>query len=513
MTRPRSDPARGAPEPKARSTITVRGVRSGSSPGTRHVIRLSFRAALGTFVAVIAFGALVLVPGSGASAFPGSVVEVTPTSSGYVLVSGDGGVFTFGGSVFVGSMSGTKLSAPIVGGAETPDGGGNWFVGRDAGVFATGDASFDGSGGSYNPYGPPGSCGGGVCAAALRPRATDAPAVGIAPDPAADGYVIVHADGSVYSYGNAFGFYSGLSQVKLQAPVVGIAFDPASDGVWLVAADGGVFALGDAPFLGSLGGIHLRAPIAGIAADPDGGGYWLVGADGGVFAFGDASFAGSLPRLGVAPVHRVVGIAPSADGGGYWLVGADGGVFAFGDAPFLGSMAGHRLASPVAGIAASSALPPCQPELSASTDHISYPLGVGSVSITLTYRNPSPYGCADTTAATSGCGPGATISNQSGQVVWQWRASPFNTPTSCPAALSNRAIGGGETVTSQVVWTQDYCASSNSPPGEPNPSCPETAVPAGTYTIEGEWGFGALQSPPISIVLDAPIPDVGPVSG
>jgi hypothetical protein len=470
------------------------------------MIRLSFRSALGTFGVVIALGALVLLPGSDASALPDSVVEVSPTPAGYALVSGDGGVFTFGGSVFAGSMAGTNLSAPVVGVGETPDGGGDWLVGRDAGVFATGDAPFKGSGGSYSAYGQPGSCGGAACGAALRPASTGAPAVGIAPDPGADGYVIAHADGSVYSYGNAFGFYSGLSQVKLHAPIVGIAFDPQGNGVWLVGADGGVFALGDAPFFGSLGATHLRAPITGIAADPDGGGYWLVGADGGVFAFGDAPFAGSLPSLGVTPAQAVVGVAPSADGAGYWLVGADGGVFAFGDAPYLGSMAGHRLTSAVVGIAASSALAPCQPALSASTDHSAYPLGAASVSITLTYRNPSPYGCADTTAATSGCGPGATISNQSGQVVWQWRASPFNTPTSCPAALSNRAITGGETVTSQVVWTGDYCATSNSPPGEPNPSCPETAVPAGTYTIEGTWGFGAMQSPPISIVLNAPTP-------
>jgi len=471
------------------------------------VTRLSSRAALGTFVALIALGVLVLLPGSDASAFPGSVVEVSPNPAGYVLASGDGGVFTFGGSVFGGSMADTKLSAPVVGVGETPDGGGDWLVGRDAGVFATGDAPFEGSGGSYNAYGQPGLCGGAGCAAALRPATTPAPAVGVAPDPGADGYVIAHADGSVYSYGNAFGFYSGLSQVKLHAPIVGIAFDPAGgNGIWLVGADGGVFALGDAPFLGSLAGTHLRAPITGIAADPDGGGYWLVGADGGVFAFGDAPFAGSLPSLGVTPARPVVGVAPSADGGGYWLVGADGGVFAFGDAPYLGSMAGHRLASPVAGIAASSALAPCQPVLRASTDHTSYPLGAASVSITLTYRNPSPYGCADTTAATTGCGPGATITNQSGQVVWQWRASPFNTPTSCPATLSNLAIAGGETITSQVVWTQDYCAASNSPPGEPNPNCPETAVPAGTYTIEGEWGLGSLHSPSVSIVLNAPIP-------
>jgi hypothetical protein len=38
-------------------------------------------------------------------------------------------------------------------------------------------------------------------------------------------------------------------------------------GYLLVAADGGVFTFGDAAFFGSTGGIHLNRPIVGIAAD------------------------------------------------------------------------------------------------------------------------------------------------------------------------------------------------------------------------------------------------------
>jgi lysophospholipase L1-like esterase len=122
---------------------------------------------------------------------------------GYWEVATDGGVFAFGNAPFEGSMGGTKLSAPVVGIAPTPDGRGYWEVAADGGVFAFGDAPFEGS----------------------------------------------------------------MGGTQLSAPVVGIAPTPDGKGYWEVAADGGVFSFGDAKFDGSMGNQHLDASIAGVGAD------------------------------------------------------------------------------------------------------------------------------------------------------------------------------------------------------------------------------------------------------
>ena len=42
-------------------------------------------------------------------------------------------------------MGGKTLSAPVVGMASTPDGGGYWLAAADGGVFTFGDAGFSGS--------------------------------------------------------------------------------------------------------------------------------------------------------------------------------------------------------------------------------------------------------------------------------------------------------------------------------------------------------------------------------
>ncbi len=252
------------------------------------------------------------------------------SNQGIVLAAHDGGVFNYGTAQFHGSMGGQHLNAPVVGIAETPDGGGYWLVGADGGVFNFGDAAFYGSMGGQH---------------------LNAPVVGIAATPDGQGYWLVAADGGVFRFGDAQ-FHGSMGGQHLNAPVVGVA---ASDdgGYWLVAADGGVFNFGDAGFFGSAGGLHLNAPVTGIAARPDGGGYWLAGSDGGVFNYGDAGFYGSVPGQGIVGQPPVVGISRTPSGAGYWLVGSNGAVYTYGDAAFLGSPDGTRLNAPVSGIASS----------------------------------------------------------------------------------------------------------------------------------------------------------------
>ena len=79
-------------------------------------------------LAVIALVLGVLMPnlagsrGSRASASSRMVAQ-DPTG-GYWLAASDGGVFTFGGATFFGSMVGKHLNAPVIGIQSTPDGGG-----------------------------------------------------------------------------------------------------------------------------------------------------------------------------------------------------------------------------------------------------------------------------------------------------------------------------------------------------------------------------------------------------
>jgi hypothetical protein len=229
---------------------------------------------------------------------------------GYWEVASDGGVFTFGGANFYGSMGGRHLNGPVVGMAGTQDGGGYWLVASDGGVFAFGDAGYFGSAGN------------------LR---LDAPIVGIAPTADGGGYWLVASDGGVFSYGDAR-FQGSMGAKHLNQPVVGMAADQASGGYWLVAADGGIFSF-DAPFYGSTGNTALNAPVVGMEAAADGSGYRLVAGDGGVFSY-RLPFEGSEGSVHLD--QPVVGVT-AAGATAYWMVARDGGVFTFGGAGFFGS--------------------------------------------------------------------------------------------------------------------------------------------------------------------------------
>jgi hypothetical protein len=162
---------------------------------------------------------------------------------GYSEVASDGGIFNFGSKYF-GSTGGIKLNQPIVGMAETPDGGGYWLVASDGGIFTFGDAGFFGSHGG-SPL--------------------NKPIVGMASTPDGQGYWLVASDGGIFTYGDA-GFFGSQGSTVLNKPIVGMAATPDGQGYWLVASDGGIFTHGDAAFGGSEGGTVLNKPVVGMAA-------------------------------------------------------------------------------------------------------------------------------------------------------------------------------------------------------------------------------------------------------
>lgn len=256
-----------------------------------------------------------------------SAAAVFPAGPAAAAVAAED-VLAFGAPKHGSTGSVDTLTAPVVGIAAHPSGGGYWEVTSDGGVFSFGRAGFAGSAAGQPPAGP---------------------VVGMAADPDGRGYWLAAADGSVFPY-DAPALGSAAGNHSLNAPVVGVAAFPGGGGYWLAAADGGVFSFGKAPFLGSAGGLGLSEPVVGMAATVDGRGYWLVAADGGVFSFGNAPFLGSAgsSRLS-APV---VAMAADPDGHGYWLAAADGGVFSY-EARFLGSGgSGGMRRNAAAGIAA-----------------------------------------------------------------------------------------------------------------------------------------------------------------
>ena len=68
--------------------------------------------------------------------------ESTDSGRGYYLVAADGGLFAYGDAMFLGSMGGTALVAPIVAIEVEPTG--YWMAAADGGIFTFGGLDFSG---------------------------------------------------------------------------------------------------------------------------------------------------------------------------------------------------------------------------------------------------------------------------------------------------------------------------------------------------------------------------------
>jgi outer membrane protein assembly factor BamB len=300
------------------------GTLSAVDPATGKLLAQASTGTANHFVSPsVTAGLVVVAAHANLKAFTGPGGSPTAVA-GYWVAGADGSVAAIGTAPSFGSLHGTRLAAPIVGMAATPDRAGYWLVAADGGIFNFGDARFAGSTG------------------ALR---LNAPVVGMARTATGHGYWLVARDGGVFSFGDAV-FRGSAGSIRLAKPVVGMAATPDGGGYWLVAADGGIFNFGDAGFAGSTGALRLN--MVGMTAGPAGRGYWLVAADGGVFNF-------ATPPLGSAGASPhpapVIGIAGTAKADGYWLAAADGAVLNYGGAAFAGSAVG-ALPAPAVGIAA-----------------------------------------------------------------------------------------------------------------------------------------------------------------
>ena len=217
---------------------------------------------------------------------PTNIVQMvmTPSGSGYYLVSSSGGVFSYGDATWYGSIAGRRLRTQTVGLAITPTGRGYYLLTRAGNVFTFGDAQFRGS-------------------TVTRPGTPPLAAIALTPD--GGGYWLVTVRGNIFSFGNAR-FY-GSPAYKVTS-VIALAGTQSGKGYWVVTATGRLFRYGDAGFHGSLAG-EAPALVSAFVPTPNGGGYWMVTTKGQVFNFGNARYFADQP--GVQPGVRVTGFAVS----------------------------------------------------------------------------------------------------------------------------------------------------------------------------------------------------------
>jgi hypothetical protein len=70
-------------------------------------------------------------------------ISTTPAGDGYWLAATDGGVFSFGGATFAGSLGDRRLDEPVTG-IDTAGVGAYWLVTRDGAVYSFGGARYAG---------------------------------------------------------------------------------------------------------------------------------------------------------------------------------------------------------------------------------------------------------------------------------------------------------------------------------------------------------------------------------
>ena len=274
-----------------------------------------------TLTASVAQGAHFFGATGNTQSFP-----VGPAARGYWLVGSDGGIFSFGGASFFGSMGSTPLQRPVVGITPSASRTGYWLVASDGGIFSFGSSSYYGSIPAVGLH-PAGSG---------APNSLNAPIVGMVPSVTGHGYFMVASDGGVFAFGDArfAGSCPGIGGCAGNA--VAVMPDSTGNGYWLVTNLGNVYAFGDATFYGAPAA--STASVVDAVATQDWRGYWLLYANGVVASFGDATTMGA-PLGFVNGFNPATSIFPTADGKGYWIASGRGDVFAYGDAPYLGSVA------------------------------------------------------------------------------------------------------------------------------------------------------------------------------
>lgn len=161
-----------------------------------------------------------VTPGTCLGAHNGTIVGIASNNNGgYWLAGTDGGIYSYGGAVFQGSLPGRGVTVSNIRAiAAGPGGGGYWLVSTNGNVYAFGGVAYYGNatGSGNNDF------------------------VGIASDNTGHGYWLVESNGKVWAFGDA-----GGGSPSTGAGAVGIAGSWAFNGAWVLRSNGGVTAIGD----------------------------------------------------------------------------------------------------------------------------------------------------------------------------------------------------------------------------------------------------------------------------
>lgn len=205
---------------------------------------------------------------------------------------------------------------------------GYWAVADDGQVFAFGDARKHDLNGPY--------------------QIEDADyhsIVTIYPQHDGQGYWLLQANGSVYSYGTALHYGDGrfTAYVSGKSNFIDMAPTPSGNGYWLLTRSGEVVACGDAVHHGN------AVPTGRISTDPTAytgtcieshptlDGYWIVDGNGEVQNFGALpNYGGISGRSGLKEHEWVRCIRRNSTGTGYWILGGSGKIYHFGAATEIG---------------------------------------------------------------------------------------------------------------------------------------------------------------------------------
>ena len=165
-----------------------------------------------------------------------------------------------------------------------------------------------------------------------------------------DGYTLYlwGTDGGVFMYSTINRFYGSMAGHTLGGQIVSLVPTLDFGGYLLIGADGGVFSFGDAPFYGNLVGRTLNPPSpVGTPYDVIGAFffsgqqyYCLAEADGYYNCFGGGGVFGRAQEVAISSIYTnpATTIMTTGDTWGWWWITRQGQIYAFGDATYQGGL-------------------------------------------------------------------------------------------------------------------------------------------------------------------------------
>ncbi|GAC1332820.1 MAG: hypothetical protein NVSMB17_12410 [Candidatus Dormibacteria bacterium] len=255
------------------------------SPGKRSLAALAFDTQAGS---AVLFGGLDRTTSLGDT---WSFRAPPPPTHGYNMLTGPGGIYSFGDATYWGNLIDHGYPGPAVGLSEMPDGSGYHILTGAGGIYSFGTAN-----GRY--YGN------------LIDHGYPGPATALGVTNTGDGYAILTSGGGFYSFGDAQGrYYGNLIDHGYPGRAVSFAWTGSGRGYWILTDAGAIYSFGDAmtQYHGNLLDHGYPGHAVSLARSAGGDGYLILTGEGGLYTFGDAAldYRGNLidhryPGPGVA---------------------------------------------------------------------------------------------------------------------------------------------------------------------------------------------------------------------